>query len=321
MTYLPLKCPKCTSINNYQAGEFLTCSCGYKFKIEQGVVRFVQTDEFYEGRFELVRAQRLGFLKKLYSSLSISSSEYRTWMKAIKIIKSQKSNEAKLNILNLAAGGGEAFLNDLGIVCSVDLSFTSLVKARGVSDFCVQADAQHLPFPDNHFDLVFSSHFLGHLPLEIKDKCISEIYRVVKVGGFTLHSAETDADNFIFKLAKKYPELYQKNFIEMYGHHGLETFTKLIERFKKYSFQPVFEEPDYCVGIFRQANSYKVFFGDSEFRNKSLIFRVLYWMSENVCKLRLVELAANLLLRPFAIFNRLFGPDSVDSAKLMYVKK
>jgi len=44
-------------------------------------------------------------------------------------------------------------------------------------------DAINLDFPDNFFDGVFSSDFFEHINLEVKEKVISEIYRVLKPGG------------------------------------------------------------------------------------------------------------------------------------------
>jgi ubiquinone/menaquinone biosynthesis C-methylase UbiE len=316
-----LVCPDCRKTTDYNGSVTkLTCFCSYKFNLVNGIISFVPKDAFYEGKFDLVRVRRHGFVKKFYSKLSVSAIEYRTWERSRKIIRAKLPDYGRLKILNLAAGGGNAFLNEMGTVVSLDLSFKSLLGAKTVSDFCVQADATRLPFSDNYFDLVFSSHFLGHLPLAVKDDCIREIYRVTKLAGFTLHSAETDADNFTFKAAKHYPDLYEKNFVEMYGHHSLELFTDLVKRFRKYPFKPVFEEPDYCVGLIRQVNSYRIFFDDPEFRRKSGLFKILFNLSGIACRVKPVSLALNILLRPLTLINRLFGRNPFDSAKLMYVK-
>jgi ubiquinone/menaquinone biosynthesis C-methylase UbiE len=44
-------------------------------------------------------------------------------------------------------------------------------------------DGNTLPFPDNHFDKVFSSLVFHHLNKETKLKCLSELHRVLKPNG------------------------------------------------------------------------------------------------------------------------------------------
>ncbi|MBK7993350.1 MAG: class I SAM-dependent methyltransferase [Blastocatellia bacterium] len=46
------------------------------------------------------------------------------------------------------------------------------------------ADAENLPFPDNHFDLVYSHGVLHHTP--DTQKAINEVHRVIKPGGRAL---------------------------------------------------------------------------------------------------------------------------------------
>ncbi len=47
----------------------------------------------------------------------------------------------------------------------------------------VQAGAEHLPFQPSSFDVVMSSLVFHHLPTEIKQRAMQEIYRVLKPGG------------------------------------------------------------------------------------------------------------------------------------------
>lgn len=47
----------------------------------------------------------------------------------------------------------------------------------------VQAGAEHLPFRPSSFDVVTSSLVFHHLPTEIKQQAMHEIYRVLKPGG------------------------------------------------------------------------------------------------------------------------------------------
>ncbi len=47
----------------------------------------------------------------------------------------------------------------------------------------VAGDAVKLDFPDNFFDIAFSCDVFEHLSLKVKEKVISEVYRVLKPGG------------------------------------------------------------------------------------------------------------------------------------------
>lgn len=47
----------------------------------------------------------------------------------------------------------------------------------------VRAGAEHLPFPTSSFDLVMSTLLFRHLPTEIKQQAMHEIYRVLTPGG------------------------------------------------------------------------------------------------------------------------------------------
>jgi ubiquinone/menaquinone biosynthesis C-methylase UbiE len=73
------------------------------------------------------------------------------------------------------------------IVTGIDLSSTSieLVKKRfalyGLSVDARTADAEHLPFDENSFDLVYSFGVLHHTPNT--QKALDEVYRVLKPGG------------------------------------------------------------------------------------------------------------------------------------------
>jgi demethylmenaquinone methyltransferase/2-methoxy-6-polyprenyl-1,4-benzoquinol methylase len=72
-------------------------------------------------------------------------------------------------------------------LCGIDLSPMMLDKARSrltrqeVNAELRVADAKHIPYPDNHFDLVVSAHMLEHLAEP--EAALSEMNRVLKPGG------------------------------------------------------------------------------------------------------------------------------------------
>lgn len=52
----------------------------------------------------------------------------------------------------------------------------------------VLSGAEKLPFPDNHFDLIYSVHALEHIPTELKDAAFAEIGRVARKDAFHFHT-------------------------------------------------------------------------------------------------------------------------------------
>lgn len=306
-----------------EAKGVFTCECGNRIPYTNGIYQFVEKDEFYEGKF-LITHQQSSLFDKVHVFLlrlaSIDGNEERMWRKSSGFINRQTEGR-KLEILNIGAGGGHSFLNRLGSVTAIDLSLQSLIASQQIYDYCYQADARNIPFPDNTFDLVFSSHLLGHIPLGYKQEVIREVHRVTKPGGFSLHSAECEADNFVYTRAKRHKELYKKYFEDFYGHYGLEYPSLCKKRFRDEAFEPIYELSDYCKGVIRPPNSYKVFFGAKEYREKDWIFNLLASMSEVLSFNRYISFLSGIFLYIFTPINRLGGSDSVDSVKLLYQKK
>jgi len=88
-----------------------------------------------------------------------------------------------LSILTRIAVGesGEA----AGIDIAADMISTARRKAQRAGldiDFRI-ASVDNLPYPDSCFDVVTSTMMFHHLPVEIKEKGLREIHRVLKVDG------------------------------------------------------------------------------------------------------------------------------------------
>lgn len=93
-------------------------------------------------------------------------------------------------ILDIACGTGwssEQFARAGADVTAIDITTKAveLTKKRfdiyGLKGNILVADAENLPFPDNHFDYVLAWGCLMHMPNT--QKAINEIYRVLKKGG------------------------------------------------------------------------------------------------------------------------------------------
>lgn len=131
------------------------------------------------------------------------------------------------------ARGREVFRGKARLAVGVDLSARALRDCRAHYDGAQLAALEALPFADASFDCVVTSHVLGHVPAEVKDRVLREMARALRPGGASLHVIETDSVHPLIELAKRRPELYRKHLIEPDGHIGLEPVDRTIERFEK----------------------------------------------------------------------------------------
>ncbi len=102
----------------------------------------------------------------------------------------QFQNSRGLKVLEIGVGMGADFLEWLKAgaqATGVDLSAASIERARqrcqqaGYQPDLRLADAEHLPFADNSFDVVYSYGVMHHSPNT--PQCIREARRVLKPGG------------------------------------------------------------------------------------------------------------------------------------------
>ena len=151
------------------------------------------------------------------------------------------------SVLDLGCGAGMlALLKRKGVTLTgVDLSpDCSLAAQRNGYDFTATTELSKLPFPENSFDYVVSLDVLGHIGFEEKDAVLSEVKRVLRPDGVTMHGIEcTD-----HAAQKNYDEMSPeelRRFIEVDGHVGLEEEQEHGKRFLKF-FQHVAWEPRYA---------------------------------------------------------------------------
>lgn len=211
-------------------------------------------------------------------------------------------------------------MTEFGDVTGVDVSFESLIKAQEVYKSVIHADISKMPFEDEYFDIVFSTDVMGHIPLEEKDRVLSEIFRITHKGGFSFHSLECDSKSLFFKWAKKYPDLYQKYFVEMYGHFGLEPYRDVFKRFRNVGFIPILEATDPTKGYLREVSSYVVFF-DNEFKKYSKIIKGLVGICKLLSTQKNIRIIANFIIGFFVPLASSITPESHrDSLKVIYRK-
>ncbi|HYY97864.1 MAG TPA: methyltransferase domain-containing protein [Pyrinomonadaceae bacterium] len=152
------------------------------------------------------------------------------------------------SVLDLGCGAGMlALLKRKGVtLAGVDLSHEgALASRRNGYDFTCSAELTRLPFADDSFDYAVSLDVLGHVDFVEKDAVLSEVRRVLRPGGVTLHGIEcTD------RLARgSYEEMTEeelRRFVAVDGHVGLEEEHEHAERFRRF-FAHVAWEPRYAL--------------------------------------------------------------------------
>jgi len=136
------------------------------------------------------------------------------------------------------ARGREVFVERARECVGVDLARPALRDCLEQYALALEGSLLQLPFDDQSFDCVVSSHVFGHIPAESKAAVVSEIARVLRPGGRSLHVVETDCDHRWIAFAKRYPELYQEHLVEPDGHIGMELGDETLERFRAAGLTP-----------------------------------------------------------------------------------
>lgn len=319
-----LFCPKCHAQLLKEEKKYTCTSCGFSFEKKDKVwvdESCLQDKDrvFYDNLYETEHGQkwfqglnRSSFAKRILEKVSLSYRRERFFLQNIK----GKNNL----VLDLACGAGRDYFKQFGEVVGIDLSFAPLRQAQERYDLVVQTGCDALPFADNTFDYVVSSDFFGHVRPEDKDKILKEILRVLKPGGKTLHIIETDSENFWLKFAHKYPDLFYKYFIEKIGGHvGLEMPSACVRRWKNNNFEII--KAKKIWGLIWPIKDYSSMF-DNEYKEKSIFIRVVVGISKFLSKLKLSEVAINIILNPINSFlESLLSIDKGNGLMLMAAKQ
>lgn len=327
---LQLVCPACKQAIVPKGEDWECPSCHRPFTRNRGILSFLTPEErFNESVYEetqiaawtasarlreKIRASRvLTQLNRFRIRWSLSGRRDRLFVDEL----SRGAGPERL-ILDLGCGGGRHYFSDYGSVIGVDPVLPLLQMAARIYKEVYQTSGFKLPFADNSFDYVVSSDVLGHISLENKDALFSEIYRVLKRGGRTVHCSEADADNVWFRFAHRFPELFAVHFVDRPGHIGLELPTRLRQRFLKHGFREirfrrlnsVIQEPGTLVALF-----------DNEYRTKSTWIRACVAVDRLCSAHFVVAQMLNFLLEPLAKIEDVLTPiDSTSGALVVYEK-
>lgn len=116
----------------------------------------------------------------------------------------------------------------------IDLDPACIEMARQSYDHCSVFDlSKGLPFDDEYFDCVFSMDVFGHIEFRHKNHLISEICRVTKRGGLSVHGIESGIINY--ELARPWESECQiTKYVWQDGHVGVESATELRMRWTRF---------------------------------------------------------------------------------------
>jgi regulator of sigma D len=124
-----------------------------------------------------------------------------------------------------------------------------------------------------------------------------------------LHVMETDANNWHFRFAHQYPELFRKYFVEAIGgHFGLELPSQAIRRLEANGFRVL--EAKKIWGELWEIEAYKLMF-NNEYKQKSKLIYALVTLSRVLSANVFIRETINVVLNPIsAVLERLTPLDN-----------
>jgi ubiquinone/menaquinone biosynthesis C-methylase UbiE/uncharacterized protein YbaR (Trm112 family) len=221
-------CPQCKGALRPQNDKFLCVACNSSYPVIDAVPCFNPTNTFYDEYAAEHCPYALsphGMKRAILSVLPFwSYREWRFWGKVLPECQS---------LLDIGCGKGrEIFRDKAKHITGYDSSIRFATECRKHYDNVAVGNLPRLPFRPAMFDAVVSSHVIGHVAIEDKDKLVREIVRVLKPGGTTAHIIETDSIHPAVLAAKSKPRAYLEKFIDQHGHIGLERASVVIRRFE-----------------------------------------------------------------------------------------
>jgi ubiquinone/menaquinone biosynthesis C-methylase UbiE len=142
---------------------------------------FDQNEIEYE---ELIK-RSIGFLGRGHEFYVRAKVDY-----LMKLIREHVGDPSRQRVLDVGCGTGitDRYLESLGELHGIDVS-TAMIEHARRTNRNVQyrvADARHLPFEADAFDVAFAITLLHHLHLEARQRCLEELVRVVRPGGIAV---------------------------------------------------------------------------------------------------------------------------------------
>jgi SAM-dependent methyltransferase len=157
-----LRCLSCRGVLDDRGSELTCAGCGRKYPVVNGVVRFVDGQQ-YSGSF--------GYQWNVYSRTQLDTKESSRSERAFRRRTGFRPEDLAGKLV-LDVGCGMGRFADVATrwgarVVGVDLSLAAEIAARnlvGREGTIFQADVFHLPFAPESFDLIYSIGVLHHTP-------------------------------------------------------------------------------------------------------------------------------------------------------------
>lgn len=324
-----LVCPLCRRELLQEATSLRCPRCGCDYPLRHGIFSFLGADESFNPtsfqekqenawsssaqlRDRIRRNKLLTFLNWLRIKFSMSGRRDRIFHNEM------HGGDPEALILDVGCGGGRHYFCDYGRVIGIDPVLELLEISKKIYAEVYHASAFQLPFADNSFDYVVSSDVIGHIPVEQKDKMFAEMYRVLRPSGKTVHVIETDAANVWFCFAHKYPDLFQKYFVEVPGHISLEMPTELQARFLRHGFKQIrFKK---FAGAVQECGALSGFF-NNEYKQKSRAVSLVVQLDRLLARSLVMKELVNLVLEyPAALVDLLTPLNSANGALVVFQK-
>ncbi|MBI3529599.1 MAG: methyltransferase domain-containing protein [Betaproteobacteria bacterium] len=256
-----LACPQCKGKLEANAAHLVCNRCGHDYAVLEGIPCFASPDRFYD-EFALVHcpfaASPSGLKRVTLGVLPFWSwQEWKFWDRVIPRCD---------RLLDFGCGRGRGiFIERSRETVGYDGSLTFLRDCAPRYSAVALGQLPRLPFASSLFDVVASSHTVGHVSIEDKDHLISEIARVLRPGGVTAHIIETDSAHPAVSAAKRNSQAYRKQFVEQHGHVGLEPAQRVIQRFESHGLR--LNKMQLVDAILPSVLNYRTFFDVPDYQN------------------------------------------------------
>lgn len=147
---------------------------------------------------EIERAKlRQNYFKKLVFKFNDKNSDRKSnWNKQFFYKYSFEKLRSKSKILDIGCGVGSFLKLNREIAIGIDGNWENLKKGSKFSENIVQGNIIELPFSDESFDGINCSHVIEHFMPDNAYKLLSEMNRVLKVGGMLVISTPVLGANF-----------------------------------------------------------------------------------------------------------------------------